>query len=164
MSRRDNDAPMRARVPADVERKDTIMFGLTFRQLVILTVTGLIIYAAWTALAQTVPPLGFRHRRRAGRRFAFVLAVGRRDGICLDAWLLHAVRHRRAPHRLIHPTGRSTRPRPGSPPLPGPAARAATRAAATAGEGITGGGLIDLARTAPPPSSRPRRWHSGCGA
>src|SRR5207248_1714351 len=59
MVRRDSEAPMRARIPADVEKKDAILFGFTFRQVVILTVAGLIIYAAWTALARVVHPLVF---------------------------------------------------------------------------------------------------------
>src|SRR5690349_24927035 len=101
MARHDTEAPMRARIPADVERKDTILFNLTFRQLVILTVAGLIIYAAWTALATVVPPPVFLAGAVPVGGFAFVLAVGRRDGIPLDLWLAHAIRHRRAPHRLV---------------------------------------------------------------
>ena len=42
MARRDSEAPMRARIPANVEKKDAILFGFTFRQVVILTVA-----AAW---------------------------------------------------------------------------------------------------------------------
>src|SRR5947199_4888430 len=93
--------PYRARVPANVERKDSILFGFTFRQIVILTVAGLIIYAAWTALAKVVHPLVFLIGAIPVAGFAFVLAVGRRDGISLDAWLSHAIRHRRAPHQLV---------------------------------------------------------------
>src|SRR5437764_3528088 len=105
MARRDTEAPMRARVPANVERKDSILFGFTFRQVVILTVAGLIIYAAWTALARVVHPLAFLIGAIPVAGFAFVLAVGRRDGISLDAWLAHAIRHRRGPHRLVPADG-----------------------------------------------------------
>src|SRR5207248_9946565 len=101
MARRDSEAPMRARVPANVERKDSILFGFTFRQVVILTVAGLIIYAAWTALAQVVHPLAFLIGAIPVAGFAFVLSVGRRDGISLDSWLAHAFRHQRAPHQLV---------------------------------------------------------------
>src|SRR6266516_1788692 len=107
MARRDTEAPMRARVPANVERKDSILFGFTFRQVVILTVAGLIIYTAWTALARVVHPLAFLIGAIPLAGFAFVLAVGRRDGIPLDAWLAHAIRHRRTPHRLV-PTDDTT--------------------------------------------------------
>src|SRR5207248_6942454 len=86
-------------------RSDAILFGFTFRQVVILTVAGLIIYAAWTALAKVVHPLVFILGVIPVAGFAFVLAVGRRDGISLDAWLAHAIRHRRTPHRLVPTDG-----------------------------------------------------------
>ncbi len=145
MARRDTEAPMRARVPANVERKDSILFGFTFRQVVILTVAGLIIYAAWTALARVVHPLAFLIGAIPAAGFAFVLAVGRRDGIPLDAWLLHAIRHRRAPHRLV-PTDdaisaapawvQTTAGRGNTLPLPAPLRLPA--------KGITPDGLVDL--------------------
>jgi hypothetical protein len=146
MSRRDTEAPLRARAPADVERKDTILFGCTFRQLIILTVTGLLIYTAWTAaLASTVPPLEFLIGAIPVGGAAFVVAVGRRDGIPLDAWLLHAIRYRKAPHRLAPTDGPVTRApawvsttagRGDTLPLPAPLRLPAT--------GITADGLIDL--------------------
>jgi hypothetical protein len=145
MARRDTDAPMRARVPADVERKDAILFGFTFRQLVILTVTALLIYTAWTALATTVPPLEFLVAAVPVAGSAFVVAVGRRDGIPLDGWLLHAIRYWRSPHRLA-PTGgpvtrapawvRTTAGRGDKLPLPAPLRLPA--------KGITTDGLVDL--------------------
>jgi hypothetical protein len=101
MTRRDTEPPLRARVHADVERKDALLFGFTFRQLVILTVTGLILYAAWTALARAVPPPVFLAAAIPIAGAAFALAMGRRDGIPLDAWVWHAIRYRRAPHRLV---------------------------------------------------------------
>jgi hypothetical protein len=145
MPRRDSEAPMRARPPADVEKKDPILFGFTFRQVVILTVAGLIIYAAWTALARTVHPLVFLIGAIPVAGFAFVLAVGRRDGIGLDAWLAHAIRHRRAPHRLVPAAGpispapawvRTTAGRGDRLPLPAPLRLPA--------KGITPEGLVDL--------------------
>jgi PrgI family protein len=143
MARRDIDPPMRARVPSDVERKDSILFGFTFRQLVILTVTGLILYAAWTALAKVVPPVEFLIGALPIGGAAFFLAVGRRDGIPLDGWIGHALRHRRAPHRLI-PTDEPVTPAPAwvgvaegtRLPLPAPLRLPA--------KGVTGEGLVDL--------------------
>ena len=77
---------------------------------------------------------------------AFVLAVGRRDGISLDAWLLHALRLPAQPRTgSSRPTARSPRPRRGSRttagrgdklPLPAPLRLPA--------KGITGDGLVDL--------------------
>src|SRR6266498_3482558 len=145
MARCDNEAPMRARIPADVAKKDAILFGFTFRQVVILTVAGLIIYTAWTALAKVVHPLVFLIGAIPVAGFAFVLAVGRRDGISLDAWLAHAIRHRRTPHQLV-PTDGPITPAPAwvrttaglgdKLPLPAPLRLPA--------RGITGDGLVDL--------------------
>ncbi len=145
MARRDTEAPIRARVPANVERKDSILFGFTFRQVVILTIAGLIIYAAWTALARVVHPLAFLVGAIPVAGFAFVLAVGRRDGISLDAWLAHAIRHRRAPHQLV-PTSdvisaapawvQTTAGRGNTLPLPAPLRLPA--------KGVTADGLVDL--------------------
>lgn len=144
MSNRD-DEPMTARVPANVEQADRLMFGLTGRQLVILTVTGLIIYAAWTALATVVPPLVFLAGVLPVAAAAFFLAVGRREGVSFDAWLLSAWRHRRAAHHLV--------------PTDTPVGAAPAWVSTTAGsgdrlpvpvplrlpaQGITADGLIDL--------------------
>jgi PrgI family protein len=145
MARRDTEPPLRARVPADVERKDAILFGFTFHQLVILTVAALIIYAAWTALARALPPLVLLVGTIPVAATAFALAVGRRDGIPLDLWLLHAIRYRRTPRRLV-PTAEAIQPAPAwvrtaaGPgdrlPLPAPLRLPA--------RGITADGLLDL--------------------
>ncbi|GAA1810895.1 hypothetical protein GCM10009682_35590 [Luedemannella flava] len=145
MARRDNDPPMRARVPADVERKDALLFGCTFRQLTILTVAGLLIYTAWMALNPIVAPLAFLIGAIPVAGVAFVLAVGRHDGIDMDAWLWHAIRYRRAPRRLAPTTGpvtaapawvQTTTGRGDKLPLPAPLRLPA--------KGITADGLVDL--------------------
>src|SRR6266536_2946668 len=119
MARRDTEAPMRARVPANVERKDSILFGFTFRQVVILTVAGLIIYAAWTALARVVHPLAFLIGAIPLAGFAFVLAVGPGDGIGpAPAWV------------------QTTAGRGDKLPLPAPLRLPA--------KGVTADGLVDL--------------------
>ncbi len=92
MSRRSEEAPLRARVPADIERADRIAFGMSGRQLVILAVAGLLLYAAWTAVATLVHPVVFLAGAMPVAAGAFLLAVGRRDGISLDAWVLAALR------------------------------------------------------------------------
>jgi hypothetical protein len=145
MNRRDVETPMRARVPADVEKADRIVFGLTFRQLVILAVTGLTLYGAWSALATVVPPLVFLIAALPVAAAAYALAVGRRDGIALDVWLRAAIRHRRSPHRLIPADGpitpapawvRTTSGPGNKIPLPAPLSLPA--------KGITPGGVVDL--------------------
>jgi hypothetical protein len=136
---------MRARIPADIERPDKIIFNLNARQAVILTVTGLLIYTAWTALATIVAPLVFAGCALPVAAAAFFLAVARRDGIPLDTWLLAALRHRRSPHHLV-PAEQAIIPAPAwvattagrgdRLPLPAPLRLPA--------RGVTDKGLIDL--------------------
>ena len=98
MSRRDDPPPMQ-RLPADVERPDTILFGLTGRQVIILGGTGVLLWAIWTC---GVLPAGLFLAFAAPMAAAgFFLAVGRRDGVSLDRWLLAALTHRRSPHQLV---------------------------------------------------------------
>ncbi|MFF5293003.1 PrgI family protein [Paractinoplanes globisporus] len=145
MSRYRDEAPLRARIPADVERPDRVVFGLTWRQLIILAVSGLVLYAAWSAVASVVPPLVYLVVAVPVAGLAFFVAVGRREGTSLDGWLLAALRYRRAPHRLV-PAGEpitsapgwvSTTAGPGDRlPIPAPLRLPA--------RGITADGLIDL--------------------
>jgi hypothetical protein len=104
--------PLRARIPADVDRPDKIMFGLTARQLLILTVAGLLLYVAWSALLPVVPAPLLAAASIPLAAVAFGVAVGRRDGIGLDAWLVAAIRHRRSPRRLVPATGEELVPAP----------------------------------------------------
>src|SRR5438046_4132987 len=94
------DEPYRARVPADVDAPDKILYGLTFRQLAILAVAAVIFYAAWRSLHRRVPVPVLLGGGLILGGLAFGLVVGRRDGLSLDRWLLHAVRHSRAPKAL----------------------------------------------------------------
>lgn len=145
MSRRDEQPPMRVRLPADVDRPDKIIFNLTLRQLVILSVAGLLIYTAWSSLATIVAAPVLVVGALPVAAVAFVLAVARRDGVALDAWLVAALRHRRQPHRLV-PTEGEIRPAPswvattGGPgdrqPLPAPLRLPARE--------LTADGLVDL--------------------
>jgi PrgI family protein len=96
----DPETAARARMPADVDAPDKVLYGLTFRQLAILAVAAVVFAAGWHLLHQSVPaavlvfvavPLG---------GVVFAIAVGRRDGLPLDVWLTHAVRYQRAPRAL----------------------------------------------------------------
>jgi PrgI family protein len=89
-----------------VERPDRILAGLTARQLLVLSVTGIVLYAVWAAIRDLVPlpvfllgaiPLGVS---------AALLVLGQRDGISLDRLTLAAIRHRLEPqHRVAAPDG-----------------------------------------------------------
>ncbi|MGW6054461.1 PrgI family protein [Streptomyces sp. NPDC055189] len=99
------------RIPADVEREDTVLAGLNARQLLILALTGILLYAAWTALRGVVPGWVFVPLALAPAGCAVLLALGSRDGISLDRLALAAVRQRLAPRRYVQaPEGISPPP------------------------------------------------------
>src|SRR6266508_703408 len=92
--------PYAARVPADVDAPDRVLYGLTFRQLAILAVAALVINRLWRTLAGVLPTPALLAVAVLAAAAAFGLAVGRRDGLPLDMWLLAAVRHSQAPKAL----------------------------------------------------------------
>ncbi|WP_282795235.1 PrgI family protein [Streptomyces sp. CC224B] len=89
------------RIPADVEREDTVLANLTAHQLLLLAATGTALYGFWSFTKGLLPlpviallafPIGGT---------ALLLALGTRDGLSLDRLALAAVRQRLAPRRLI---------------------------------------------------------------
>jgi hypothetical protein len=99
-NQRPDQQQSRARMPADVDAPDKILYGLTFRQLAILAVAAVVFYAAWRGLHRLVPVPVLLGGGLILGGLAFGLVVGRRDGLSLDRWLLHAVVHSRAPKAL----------------------------------------------------------------
>ena len=69
-----------------------VAYGLTFRQLAILTVAGACFYGAWQALHDLVPGPLLTGAAVVLGGLVFALAAGRRDGLPMDVWLLAAVR------------------------------------------------------------------------
>lgn len=94
------DEPYRARIPADVDAPDKVLYGLTFRQLAILAVAALIGYSAWNALHTLLPVPVLLGAAVVLGGLVFGLAVGRRDGLPLDVWMLAGLRHSRSPRAL----------------------------------------------------------------
>ncbi|MEV0003471.1 PrgI family protein [Micromonospora sp. NPDC050980] len=90
----------RVRMPADVDAPDKVLYGLTFRQLAILAVAALAFYGAWRGLHTLVPAPVIVGAAVILGGLVFGVAVGRRDGLSLDVWLLAAVRHSRAPRAM----------------------------------------------------------------
>lgn len=96
---RDDDT-VRARMPADVDAPDKVLYGLTFRQLAILAVAAVMLYGGWQSLHALLPDLVLLGAAIVLGGLVFVVAVGRRDGLPLDRWLLSALRHQRAAKAL----------------------------------------------------------------
>jgi len=102
----------RARMPADVDAPDKVAYGLTFRQLAILAVAAVGFCFAWQALHLLVPVPVLVGAAVVFGGLVFGIAVGRRDGLPLDVWLLHGIRFGRAPRALSSGGAGSTRPAP----------------------------------------------------
>jgi hypothetical protein len=98
----DNDAARgRVRIPADVERPDRILAGLTAHQLALLAVPAVVLWAGYLVLRQWLPLPVFAAFAAPVVIAAGTLAVGQRDGLSLDRLLLAAMRQARQPRRLV---------------------------------------------------------------
>ncbi|TMQ92021.1 PrgI family protein [Actinomadura soli] len=97
----DDHEPLSARIPSDVEQPDKIMYGLTTRQLVILGAAALIAALVFVSLSPLLPVAA-----TAGVCFpvvaaGFSMALGRRDGMGLDRFVLAAIDHLRRRRMLV---------------------------------------------------------------
>lgn len=101
MSRRRDDPPLSAKVPANVERADEILFGLSGRQVATAAVTAVVLWLVWVATHRLIGPAVYLAVAAPIGLVGFGLMVGRRDGIALQSWLGHGLRFRREPHLQV---------------------------------------------------------------
>jgi hypothetical protein len=97
----DADVQVNARIPADVEAPDRILWNLTARQVAVLAAAAALAYLLWQAIGARLPLPVFAAAVIPLAGVAAALAIGRRDGLPLDAWLWAAIRSRRGPHRQV---------------------------------------------------------------
>jgi hypothetical protein len=116
-------------IPADVERPDKILAGLTARQVAIAAVAAVIIWAAFEATRHVMPLPAFAALAAPAGLAATALVIGERDGLSLDRLLAAAWRQARSPRRLVTapegilpPPAWAAPPGPPHPPLPAPLA------------------------------------------
>ena len=108
----------RVRIPADVDRPDKLLAGLTARQLAILAVAAIALWAGYAATRHLVPLAAYAAVAVPVGAVAALLALGRMEGVPADRWVLAAWRQHRSPRRLV--------PAPeGVPAVPGFLAKAA---------------------------------------
>ncbi|MGH7747411.1 MAG: PrgI family protein, partial [Candidatus Dormibacteria bacterium] len=100
-ARESRDDRGRVRIPADFERPDKLLAGLTARQLAILGVTAVVLWIGYTATRHLVPPIVFGVVAVPVAAVAAMLALGRFEGVAADRWVTAAWRHHRNPHRLV---------------------------------------------------------------
>jgi hypothetical protein len=97
---------MTVRIPADVELEDKVLAGLTARQLLILAVPGAGLYLLWSATRHLLTPLVFAALAIPVAAVAIAVALGRRDGLSMDRWVLAAAAHLLTTRPLPRPRGR----------------------------------------------------------
>jgi hypothetical protein len=89
------------RIPADVEREDRLLANLTSRQLAILGLGGIILWAAYDATRHVVPVAVFAAAATPFAALAVLLALGRVGGMSADRLAWAAWRQWRSPGRLV---------------------------------------------------------------
>ncbi len=141
--RRDEDSG-RVRIPADVDRPDKLLAGLSARQLAILALAAIALWAGYVATRHVVPPAAYGAVAIPVAAVAALLALGRVEGVPADRWVLAAWRQHRSPRRLVPAAD-------GIPPAPAYLGKAAgSKAAALPAPlrlplaGIEAGGVVDL--------------------
>ena len=99
------DPPASTPIPADVERPDKILAGLTARQVTILATATALIWAGFEATRRLVAPPVFAVLAAPIAVAAAALVMGQLDGLTLDRLLIATWRHARSPRRLITAPG-----------------------------------------------------------
>ncbi|MFI0453133.1 PrgI family protein [Actinomadura sp. 6N118] len=94
------------RIPVDIEREDKILAGLTARQVVILAVTGVVVWLCYTTIGRWVPLPVFAVVALVVCTAGGALALSGRDGLTADRYLLAALRYAVNPRlRVLAPEG-----------------------------------------------------------
>ncbi|HEY2673713.1 MAG TPA: PrgI family protein [Rugosimonospora sp.] len=117
-----HDITPRATVPANVNEPDRIAFGLTFRQLALIGGVGLGGFGIYRTFGHLLPPVVWLVAGIIVGAITVVVALGRRDGLPLDAWLRHGFMLSHAPRTLApgQPRASTVAVVAGAPVLPAP--------------------------------------------
>jgi hypothetical protein len=145
-------APQAVRIPADVDLPDRVLAGLTARQLLVLSLTGIVLYAAWTATRGVVALPVFLLGAIPVGVTATILVLGQRDGISLDRLMLAALGQRLTPrYQVTAPEGVHPVPQWLATRVTTPAGDPRTSASAISpaaldlpAEGVSEAGVVDL--------------------
>ncbi|NRQ33964.1 PrgI family protein [Nonomuraea sp. NN258] len=93
--------PLVARIPADIAQPDKIAYGLTLRQIIIVTVTGALAALIYCLFHQMLPIVVLAGLLLPLLAVGLVIALGRREGLTFDRFALAAVLFARTPKRLV---------------------------------------------------------------
>ncbi len=130
----------RVRIPADVERPDRILAGLTVRQVVILAGFALVLYAGYTLTRTLLPPVVFALAAFPLAAAGGALALASYDGLSADRLAAAALRFARTPRRQVPVDG----PVPAGPGWQDWPAAPAPAPLTLPGAGLDDDGVIDL--------------------
>jgi hypothetical protein len=107
-----------ARIPADIERPDKIVFGLTARQALLLGTVGAVLWLGFAAVRHAVPAAVYLAATAPVAAAVAGAVLVTRDGLSLDRLAAAAVRQARAPRRLVTAPGGVLPPPPWVPAAP----------------------------------------------
>src|SRR5207244_60757 len=115
--------------------------GLPARQLAVLAVAAVVEYGIYKSVVHLLPPPVVLGLLVPVAALAVGLALGSRDGLPMDRWLLGGIRHSRAPKRLVPAAGGQLPAAPAwAPPDLGPSPVSVLRLPARA---ISQTGIVD---------------------
>jgi hypothetical protein len=96
------------KIPADIDRPDKILAGLTSRQLGLLAVTAALLWTGWVLAGPLLGAPAYTVGALPVAGVGIALALGRRDGLGLDEWALHALLHAVGPKHHHDPAAPAT--------------------------------------------------------
>jgi hypothetical protein len=92
---------MKIRVPSDIEVADRIFAGLTFRQLIILSVDALVLWALYGLLGAALPLWAFGLLAAPVAAGGLAVAMAKVEGHHLEQMAASALRYLRAPKKRV---------------------------------------------------------------
>lgn len=93
------------RIPADVDRDDVLLAGLTARQLAILGTAAVALWLVYEAVRAVLPLPVFAGLATPLAAVAAAVALGRHDGVSADRMAVAALRQMTAPRTLVAAAG-----------------------------------------------------------
>ncbi len=98
----DSDFRYAVRIPADIGRPDRILGPLTARQTTILAATASILWLGYYTTRTFLTPLAYLMLVAPVAAVVVAVALGSRDGISMDRFVLAALAYGRSPKRHVH--------------------------------------------------------------
>lgn len=97
----DDDGLTPARIPANIDQEDKIIGPLGARQTAILAVTGVVLWLGYLVSRPLLAPTAYLAMVAPVAAVVIAIALGRRDGISMDRFLVAAITFWRTPRRQV---------------------------------------------------------------